>query len=167
MRKQIEEVFKQYHKDVYLYLYGLTHDVSLSEDLTSEVFLEVIKSLSTFRGDANIKTWIFSIARHRWCQYLRKKNRSIETEELNEFIKSIDKSIEDDLYLQQVREMIYELLDEESERAKNIVMMRIDGFSFYEIGEKYNISENSARVIDFRVKFRIQQKLKKEGFAND
>lgn len=35
-------------------------------------------------------------------------------------------------------------------------MMRIDGFSFYEIGEKYNISENSARVIDFRVKFRIQ-----------
>lgn len=75
----------------------------------------MIKSLSTFRGDANIKTWIFSIARHRWCQYLRKKNRSIETEELNEFIKSIDKSIEDDLYLQQAREMIYELLDEESE----------------------------------------------------
>ena len=43
--------------------------------------------------------------------------------------------------------------------------MRLAGYSFYEIGTKHGISENSARVIDFRTKTKIRQILKKEGFT--
>ena len=45
--------------------------------------------------------------------------------------------------------------------------MRLEGYSFYEIGLKYNISESSARVIDFRAKSKIRNILKKEGFINE
>lgn len=45
--------------------------------------------------------------------------------------------------------------------------MRIEGFSFYEIGLQYNISESSARVIDFRAKSKIRTILKKEGLGNE
>ena len=38
-----DELFSVYYKDIYRYLYSLCRDVSLSEDLTSEVFLEVVK----------------------------------------------------------------------------------------------------------------------------
>ena len=62
---------------------------------------------------------------------------------------------------------IYHLLEQEPERTRNIVLMRLDGYSFYEIGQKYGISESSARVIDFRTKEKLRKILKKEGFADE
>ena len=84
MKQLLAELFEHYYKDVYTYLYSLCHDASLSEDLASEVFLEVVKSISTFRGKSDIKTWIFSIARHRWFANLTKKNRQVPTESIHD-----------------------------------------------------------------------------------
>ena len=86
MQRLLEKLFHTYYKDIFRYLYSLTHDITLSEDLASEVFLEVVKSIASFRGEADIKTWLFSIARHKWMDYLRKKNRRVETAGLSELV---------------------------------------------------------------------------------
>ena len=62
---------------------------------------------------------------------------------------------------------VHELLNKEPERTREIVQMRMDGYSFYEIGQRFGISESSARVIDFRAKTKIREILKKEGFADE
>ena len=164
MRKLLEELFSKYYKDIYTYLYSLSRDVSLSEDLAQEVFLEVVKSIAAFRGESNIKTWLFSIARHRWYSYLRKNSQQAKTEDLSEFIESNEKPPDEQYQDEEVTNRIYALLDLEPERTRSIVVMRLEGYSFYEIGVKHGISENSARVIDFRAKTKIRQILKKEGF---
>lgn len=167
MRRLLEELFRTYHNDVYRYLYSLSHDASLSEDLASEVFLKVVKSIGSFRGEADIKTWLFSIARHEWYDYLRKKNRQIRTEAMTEFFESIDLGPEARYHTQEIIRRIYRLLEQEPERTRNIVLMRLDGYSFYEISQKYGISESSARVIDFRTKDKLRKILKKEGFTDE
>ena len=167
MRRLLEELFRTYHNDVYRYLYSLSHDASLSEDLASEVFLKVVKSIGTFRGEADIKTWLFSIARHEWYDHLRKKNRQIRTEAMTEFFESIDLGPEARYHTQEIIRRIYRLLEQEPERIRNIVLMRLDGYSFYEISQKYGISESSARVIDFRTKDKLRKILKKEGFTDE
>lgn len=75
MRKLLELLFERYYREVYCYLYGLSGDASLSEDLASEVFVEVVKSIAAFRGEADIRTWIFSIARYQWYGNRRKQKR--------------------------------------------------------------------------------------------
>ena len=167
MRRLLEELFRTYHNDVYRYLYSLSHDASLSEDLASEVFLKVVRSIGTFRGEADIKTWLFSIARHEWYDHLRKKNRQIRTETMTEFFESIDLGPEARYHTQEIIGRIYRLLEQEPERTRNIVLMRLDGYSFYEISQKYGISESSARVIDFRTKDKLRKILKKEGFTDE
>ena len=167
MRRLLEELFRTYHNDVYRYLYSLSHDASLSEDLASEVFLKVVKSIGTFRGEADIKTWLFSIARHEWYDYLRKKNRQIRTEAMTEFFESMDLGPEAQYHRQEIIRRIYRLLEQEPERTRNIVLMRLDGYSFYEISQKYGISESSARVIDFRTNDKLRKILKKEGFTDE
>ena len=167
MRRLLEELFRTYHNDVYRYLYSLSHDASLSEDLASEVFLKVVRSIGTFRGEADIKTWLFSIARHEWYDYLRKKNRQIRTEAMTEFFESMDLGPEARYHTQEIIRRIYRLLEQEPERNRNIVLMRLDGYSFYEISQKYGISESSARVIDFRTKDKLRKILKKEGFTDE
>ena len=167
MRRLLEELFRTYHNDVYRYLYSLSHDASLSEDLASEVFLKVVKSIGTFRGEADIKTWLFSIARHEWYDYLRKKNRQIRTEAMTEFFESMDLGPEARYHTQEIIRRIYRLLEQEPERIRNIVLMRLDGYSFYEISQKYGITESSARVIDFRTKDKLRKILIKEGFTDE
>ena len=64
-------------------------------------------------------------------------------------------------------QMIQALLEMESELTQNVFQMRLDGYSYYEIASKYQISENSARVIIFRVKAKIKKYLEKEGFYHE
>ena len=165
MRKLLEELFAAHYKDVYHYLYSLSRDASLSEDLAQEVFMEVVKSIPSFRGEADIRTWLFSIARNRWYTYLRRKHRQVQTQTLTEFLEIADQSPEEQYQSKAAAQRIYELLDLEPERTQKIVLMRLEGFSFYEIGKAAGVSENSARVIDFRTKTKIRQILKKEGYT--
>ena len=163
----LEELFSAYYKDIYRYLYSLCRDASLSEDLTSEVFLEVVKSIGGFRAESDVKTWLFYIARHRWFKYLRRKKRTIDAVELYELTEPEQASAvstENALLEREITERVYALIDEEQERPRRVALMRIDGYSFYEIGRAVGISESSARVTFFRTKEKIRKKLKEEGF---
>lgn len=162
MRALLAELFETYYKDVYTYLYSLCHDASLSEDLASDVFLEVVKSISTFRGQSDIKTWLFSIARHKWFAYLKKKNRQPQTESIH-LLYDTESLCAPDCRNEMV-ELIQELLSGESALTQTVIRMRLEGYSYYEIAAKHSISESSARVVFFRVKSKIKNYLVKEGF---
>ena len=162
MKQLLAELFEKYYIDVYTYLYSLCHDASLSEDLASDVFLEVVKSISTFRGQCDIKTWLFSMARYRWFAYLKKKNRQVQTESIHDLYDTAEFGTTDSV--NEVAELIQELLSGESALTQDVVQMRIDGHSYYEIASKHKISENSARVVYFRAKSKIKKHLEKEGF---
>lgn len=162
MKQLLAELFEKYYIDVYTYLYSLCHDASLSEDLASDVFLEVVKSISTFRGKSDIKTWLFSIARHRWFAYLKKKNRQVQTESIHDLYDTAELGTTDSV--NEVTELIRELLSDESALTRDVVRMRLDGYSYHEIALRHKISENSARVVYFRAKSKIRKRLEKEGF---
>ena len=86
MGTPLEELFSAFHRDVYTYLFSLCRDAALAEDLTGETFLEAVRSFGAFRGEADCKTWLFTIARRRWFAWLKKKKRRPETEALSEFL---------------------------------------------------------------------------------
>lgn len=151
----MKELYEKYKDDVYKYLYCLTHDKLLAEDLTSETFLAVLKSLHTFKGNSSVKTWIFGIARNKWLENTR-KNKDVLLETDLEITCSPEEYSE-------IVELIWELI--ENEKHKEIFQLRYDGYSFLEIAEKKNISENSARVLYFRLKNKIKSKLIEEGYS--
>ena len=162
MRELLAELFENHYIDVYTYLYSLSHDASLSEDLASDVFLEVIKSIATFRGESDIKTWIYSIARRQWFAYLKRKNRQVQTESIHDLYDTAKLGTTDDVNA--VAQLILEFLSGESALTRDVVQMRLDGYSYYEIAVKHKISESSARVVYFRAKSKIRKYLEKEGF---
>lgn len=158
----IKKVYEQYKDDVFRYLVSLTHDPILSEDLVSETFISALKSLPKFRGDSGIRTWLFSIARHKWYDFLRKEKDHISFDYLTSNYFRAKTDVELLVINREVVEKIILILEKEPGRIRDIVLMRIDGFSFNEIAHKHNISESSARVIDFRAKKKIREIIEKE-----
>ena len=120
MKELLAELFDRYHQDVYTYLYRLCHDVSLAEDLTSEVFVEVVRSIAAFRGRSDIKTWMFSIARHQWYQHLRRKKRQIPTESLHDLYDSHFTGLQSPDLSGEVEQAVHELLSSESELTRRV-----------------------------------------------
>lgn len=167
MKQLLSELFSSYYMDVYTYLYSLSHDASLSEDLASDVFLEVVRSISTFRGESDIRTWLFSIARHKWFAYLRRKNRQIRTESIHTLYDSTALSAPDQYGETEMAQLLAQILDQETETTRTVLQMRLDGYSYFEIAAALHISENSARVIFFRLKTKIKKHLEKEGFRHE
>lgn len=163
----IQNLYQQYKNDVYAYMISITHDKLLSEDLTSETFLGAIKSIPAYKGDSDVKTWLFSIARHKWYEHLRKQKKKLTNDDFMEMYAKNELNLEQRVITTELVEKVHKLLNEESKRNRNIVLLRVDGYSFYEIGMKHGISESSARVIDFRVKRKIRTILKKGGYSYD
>ena len=65
--------------EVYALLYRLTEDVEEARDLTQETFLRAFQSIARFRGEADLRTWLYRIAinqaRNRW-RWWRRRRRS-------------------------------------------------------------------------------------------
>ena len=73
-----DNLITRYSSDIYRLLMRLTDDRDEAADLTQETFLNAYRSVSGFRGDSSLKTWLFRIAvnqsrnRHRWWQRRRR-----------------------------------------------------------------------------------------------
>ena len=49
------------------------------EDVTQEVFIAALRSLSSFRGDAKFSTWLRTLTNHKVAEYYRRQSRKKET----------------------------------------------------------------------------------------
>ncbi len=75
-----DELVTERSGDVYALLYRLTNDPEEARDLTQETFLRTFQNIGRFRGDADLKTWIYRIAvnqaRNRW-RWWRRRRRDV------------------------------------------------------------------------------------------
>ena len=66
-------LYEKYHTSVYRYLYYRVGDVHTAEDLTSEVFLRMIRYLPDYRPEgSSFQTWLFQIAHNLTVDHFRK-----------------------------------------------------------------------------------------------
>jgi RNA polymerase sigma-70 factor (ECF subfamily) len=66
--------------EIYGLLYRLTESSEEARDLTQETFLRAFQSIGHFRGDSDLRTWIYRIAinqaRNRW-RWWRRRRRDV------------------------------------------------------------------------------------------
>lgn len=157
----IEAIYKEYFHDVYQYLLKLTSDKTLAEELTADTFLKVIKYKNNFKGNSQLKTWIISIAKNNFLNYI-KKNKNVDLYENLDDLK-IEESFERLFIVQEEVDLIYKILEELKEPYQEVFRLRImDELSFKEIGIKLRKSENWACVTYYRAKEKIKKEVKKD-----
>ena len=66
--------------EIYGLLYRLTENGDEARDLTQETFLRAFQSIKSFRGESDLRTWIYRIAinqaRNRWRWWRRRRRDS-------------------------------------------------------------------------------------------
>lgn len=68
-------LFDRYFPRVFVFIQRRVEDRELARELTSDVFLEVWTQAGQFRGEAQVSTWIFGIARFKSLEAARGQQR--------------------------------------------------------------------------------------------
>jgi RNA polymerase sigma-70 factor (ECF subfamily) len=66
-------LYQTHKKRVYAVCLQMTKDIADAEDLTQEAFLQVFRSVNSFRGDSAFSTWLYRIAVNTVLMKLRRR----------------------------------------------------------------------------------------------
>jgi len=168
-KEAFAELFDLYYDKVLSYVFRRTLDVDYSKDITSNVFLKVLKNLDRFEwrsGPFSFTAWIFRIAGNEINQYFRFQNRyklglTIDLGDDSKAVKEIEKKIDSDQHLMILNKAIRQLKPVYQE----IINLRyFEYLSYEEISEVLKKNESTVRVYSKRAREDLEKILKQDAF---
>ena len=117
------------------------------EDVTQDVFIAALRSLPSFRGEAQFSTWLRTLTNHNVAEYYRKRSRKKETMQVDlvhaeqHGDQSNASSFEDRITLQHALQNL-------PEQYRDVILLRFaDGMQFNEIANLLNQNPEATRSL--------------------
>ncbi|MEA2206725.1 MAG: polymerase sigma-70 factor, subfamily [Blastocatellia bacterium] len=169
-----DRLVKDRSGDVYALLYRLTEDAEEARDLTQETFLRAFQSISRFRGDADLKTWIYRIAinqaRNRWRWWRRRRRdvhvsidfaRDDSEQPLSARLAAPDDANPEAETLAHEREAVLRAALKTLARSyrETVILRDVEGFSYEEIAATLEISIGTVKSRLSRGRLELRKKL--------
>jgi RNA polymerase sigma-70 factor (ECF subfamily) len=132
-----EEVVRQHSADVLRLLRRMFGPSTEVEDLFQAVFVEVLRSLPTFRGRSKLRTWIHRITLNVAYQEMRMqyRERAVRAhKDVEQFLS--DQDIEKQLVDEESMQQLYRALEQlEPKKRMAVVLHDLEEHTLKEIGE--------------------------------
>lgn len=169
-----ETLIERFSADIYALLFRLTENAEEAADLTQETFLRALRSIKGFRGDSELKTWLFRIAinqsrnRFRWW----KRRRLDVTISLDATIGDSDRTLvetladhsisPEDAALTREREYALKaaLLDIQEVYREAIVLCDLEGMTYEETAAALGINLGTVKSRISRGREELRRRLK-------
>lgn len=159
---ELEQIYELYFRDVYNYIYGISKNKAMAEDITQETFLKALKKINSFDGSTDIRAWLFTIAKNTYYTAIKREKIYTNTDELENMVDN-HYSILDGLIDNEQSMLIHKCLHLMDDPYKEVFMLRFFGnLSFEKIGIIFEKSTGWARVIYHRAKNQILKRMEEQ-----
>ena len=156
--QDIEKIYEEYFETVNKYLFCLTHNNDISEELTQETFYKAVKKIDTYKDECKISTWLCQIAKNLWYDQCRKNKKFVSEEETDLLNIQAPNTLEEQVISNDEKISLYKKMQSLDEKTREVMYLRITGeLSFKEIGLILNKTENWARVTFYRGKNSLKE----------
>ena len=68
----LSALFQRHYRTLYGFLYRMTQERSVAEDLVQEVFARILKYRHTYEDEGTFEAWLYRIARNSYYDFARK-----------------------------------------------------------------------------------------------
>ena len=174
--QSLSAVAEQVRQKVYTYIYRLTFDYHLTQDLTQETVLEMIQALPKLKIPHvnGFWGWIFRTAlgkvqHHFRLQGARRLARKTTSDDsVLESRASDDYNPMEALVSEDIRKAVLGAMQAIKLKYRNILVLRcLDNLSYSQIAGIMGGSELKARLLFFRAKYSLKNQLERHGFKRD
>lgn len=160
-----DELISKYYKEIYIYVYKQTSDKELSMDLTQEIFISVLKSITNFDDSkASFRTWIYRIATNKVVDYFRSKNykyntttETIEYKQINDE-SDFTVSLEHKEDVEKIQNIVNKLSGEHQEIFRLKIFLES---TFIEIGQVLKIPESTVKTKYYSIIKKVKNEFNK------
>ena len=160
MKKEFETLYREYFPRIYAFLYKMTENRDLAEELTQETFFQAVGSIGRYDGSCKISTWLCAIAKNVLYTHLRKQKQAPAA--LDEIPEPSTGSAEESVFGAMDQELLLAAIHRLSEPGREILHLRLlGGLSFRQIGAILGQTETWARVNYYRAKQTLVKEWKK------
>jgi RNA polymerase sigma-70 factor (ECF subfamily) len=166
-KQAFSELIAAYYPYVSKFLLNLTMDEDVNEDIVQETFIKLIRSIDKFDvdGRATFATYLMTIARNCYLDYLRKNKHSflnVEDEEIIDTV-SLEDKVLDSI---EIKELLKALETLPYEQSQAIRLKYMEQLTLKEIAERFHTEPKTikSRLHDGLAKLR--KKLNKGGNQN-
>ena len=161
---------EEYQNKIINICFGFVHNREDAEDISQEVFMEVYNSITHFRGDSKLSTWLYRISVNKSLDFIRKKNckkRFAKFQNLLGFERTIEEMPESKLTnphtILENKERV-QILNETVEKLPQnqkivFILSKYEGFKNKEIAKVMNTSLSSVESLMHRAKKNLKIKL--------
>lgn len=184
---RFQRIYDEYYEKINRYLVRIIGDRE-AEDLTQEVFIKIGKSLETFRGEAQLSTWIYRIATHAALDRFRAshvhESRNVfaddfeSTEEnKNSWTGEPESSTEQKVIREEMNECIRGIINTLPDSYRTVIILsELEGLKDSEIAQIMGTSLQATKIRIHRARARLKDELTKacvfyqdeqSGFACD
>lgn len=163
MKQEFHEIYEKYSSDLYTFILRLCGNEQLAKDILQDTMLKAMTSADSFRGSCSVRTWLCTIAKNLWYDYLKKtESRNSSAESIGET--ASQGSLEECFADRETALRIHHLLHDLEEPYREVFTLRVFAeLKFADIAKVFGKSENWAGVTYYRAKQKLLQLLKKEG----
>jgi RNA polymerase sigma-70 factor (ECF subfamily) len=133
-----------------------------ARDTAQEVFIEVFRSMGSFRSDARLATWIYRIAVNRSIDAMRKQKRQKKLMAFRQVFEKVTRNIASEeqsehpaaaLEIGERNQVLRDALDRLPDNQKSaLVLSKCDGLSNPEIAEILKVTVSSVESLIHRAK---------------
>lgn len=149
-QEAVSEIYEKYLDPIYRYCYWQTnHSHEDAEDLTQEVFVEMAKSIASFKDTGQFKNWLYTIAKRRLSAWIKRKYQ-LPQSPLFDNITIAEKWIDPKQQSQSVN-LVKSLLQKLSPPARDIIALRfLRNYTVQETAQTLHLTEANVKVITHR-----------------
>lgn len=153
-----ESIYEKYYKKLYLFLYRLSGNSSLSEELTQETLYKAFLHINQYHGKSSIYTWLCQIAKNNYLLEYKRQNRFCT---MDDKLKLADiHDTEQEVIDKQMLILLNQEINKLPEPYLSVCTLRIYAeLTFKEIAAEYNKSESWAKVTFFRGKAMLTERM--------
>jgi RNA polymerase sigma-70 factor, ECF subfamily len=176
--KNFDTLYRDHVDLMYRFAHRLCGEPEAAKDLVQETFLNAYRGFDQFRGDAQISTWLYTIA-SRACLRMRRKRKGAPERELSleEFIPTSDGefrlqipidglSPEEALQNKQLRQALDTAIDQLPKKYKMVLVLRdMEGLSAKEVGTVIGLNERAVKSRLHRARLFVRRHLSAQGLG--
>ena len=140
-------LFVRHNVRVLRFALSITGDRSLAESVVSDVFLDVWRRAGTFKGQSEVSTWLFAIARHKTLTLVKRPPDEQLTDEFSESIRDTADDPEAVMEKTQARTIVAECLAKLSSTHREIIdLVYYHEKAISEVAEILHVPEGTVKT---------------------
>jgi len=159
------DLVSRYQQKVFSVAIKITQNPKDAEDIAQETFIQVYRSLETYRQEASFATWLYRITVNKGLDWKRRQSRSFEAPNQELLNKQVDSSpVPEELLLNEAeREMVIKVIQQLPFKYKAVIALHyFECLTYEQIADQLGIANKTVESRLYRARQLMRENLVKE-----